>query len=196
MQKWKHLGLFGLIIAAVAVGFITVNRPDDLPPAKSEMENKKIDRQFQVMGILRVPPHPTPGGIRLMDLVGNEIRLSDFRGKIIFLNIWTTWCPPCRKEMPAMEKLHQQLKDEKFIILAVSLKEAAIKVGAFFKNQKLTFPALLDPKGKATKLLGVAQIPTTFILSKKGEFMGKALGPRRWGDKTSVDLFRQLSRMD
>ena len=196
MQRWTRLGLLGLIIAAAALVLSTVNRRDDPPAPKSEAQSQKIDRQFQEMGILRIPPRPAPGGIQLMDLVGNKMTLADFRGKIVFLNIWTTWCPPCRKEMPEMEKLHQQLKNEKFVILAVSLKESAGKIDAFFKKQRLTFPALLDPKGKAAKLLGVAQIPTTFILNKKGEFMGKALGPRRWGDKTSIDLFKRLSRME
>jgi len=98
--------------------------------------------------------------------------------------------------MPALEKLHRELKNEKFVIIAVSLKESAEKVGAFFRKQKLTFAAMLDPKGNAGKELGIAQIPTTLILNKKGEIIGKALGPRRWADRTSIDLFKGLCRMD
>lgn len=196
MKKWKLLILCGLIIAAMAAGLIAVNRSGDSMAAKSEAANETMDRMFQEMGVLQVPPQPAPEGIQLEDLVGNRITLADYKGKIVFLNFWTTWCPPCREEMPAMEKLHKQLRKENFVVLAVSLKESSKKVDAFFKKQKLTFPALLDPKGEAGKQFGIAQIPTTFILSKKGDIIGKALGPRHWGDKTSIDFFRRLSRVD
>jgi len=196
MKKWKRLNLIFVIIAVLAVGFIAINRSGALFPAKSEAGNSEKDRFFKEMGILPVPAQPVPGDIELVDLIGNRILLADYRGSIVFLNFWTTWCPPCRKEMPALEKLHRLLKYEKFVILAVSLKESAEKVDAFFKKQKLTFAAMLDPRGDAGKKLAIGQIPTTLILNKKGEIIGKALGSRHWADRTSIDLFTGLSRMD
>jgi len=145
------------------------------------------------MGILKTDATPVPEDIQLEDLVGNKVNLTAFKGKIVFLNFWTTWCPPCRKEMPAMEKLHKKLQDQEFVMVSVSLKESAKKVGDFFKKRKLTFAALIDPKGHASKEFGIAQIPTTFVLNKNGEIIGKALGPRHWESKTAVDLFKQLS---
>ena len=103
-------------------------------------------------------------GLLLEDLLGNRISLSEYKGKIVFLNFWTTWCPPCRNEMPEMEKLHTSLKDQAFIMVAVSLKESPKKVDAFFKDRKLTFTSLIDRKGRVAKAFGIAQIPTTIIL--------------------------------
>jgi thiol-disulfide isomerase/thioredoxin len=192
----KRLILFGVIISAVAVGFIIMDRPGVPFAAKPAEGDEKINRLFQEMGILRTDPTPVPEDIQLDDLVGNKVNMTEFKGKIIFLNFWATWCPPCRKEMPAMEKLHNKLQDQEFIMVSVSLKESARKVGEFFKKQNLTFAALLDPKGHASKKFGIAQIPTTFVLNKNGDIIGKALGPRRWERKAAVDFFKQLSRTD
>ena len=194
--KQKRLILFGLIISAVAAGFIIMNRPDVPFAAKTVTSDEKIDRLFQEMGILKTDATPVPENIQLEDLVGNKVKLTEFKGKIVFLNFWTTWCPPCRKEMPAMEKLHKKLQDQEFIMVSVSIKESAKKVDDFFKKRKLTFAALLDPKGHTSKEFGIAQIPTTFVLNKNGEIIGKALGPRHWESKTAVIFFKQLSRMD
>lgn len=90
----------------------------------------------------------------------------------------------------------EKRKQKRLIMVSVSLKESAKKVGDFFKKRKLTFAALIDPKGHASKEFGIAQIPTTFVLNKNGEIIGKALGPRHWESKTAVDLFKQLSRMN
>ncbi len=196
MKIKKTLILSGMIIAVVTVGLVSGNRLRNPLAGRLIAADKEIERLFKEMGILEISPTPVPEGIQLLDLVGNKITLPGYRGKIVFLNFWTTWCPPCRKEMPSMETLHQQLENENFVVLAVSIKESAKKVGTFFKKRKLSFPALLDPKGDAGKQFAIGQIPTTIILSKKGEIIGKALGPRHWGDATSIDLFRQLSRID
>ena len=194
--KQKRLILFALIISAVAAGFIIMNRPGVSFVARPVEGDEKIDRLFQEMGILKTDTTPVPGNIQLEDLVGNKVDLTVFKGKIVFLNFWTTWCPPCRKEMPAMEKLHKKLQDQEFIMVSVSIKESAKKVDDFFKKRKLTIAALLDPKGHTSKEFGIAQIPTTFVLNKNGEIIGKALGPRHWESKTAVIFFKQLSRMD
>jgi peroxiredoxin len=194
MKTGKKLIIFSLILTAVAAGFLTLNRPKIPFADKTVAGNEGVDRLFQEMGILKTETTPTPVDIELEDLGGNRVRLAEFKGKIVFLNFWTTWCPPCRKEMPAMEKLHQKLKGHKFVMVSVSLKESAGKVDNFFKTQNLTFSALRDPKGHAAKKFGIAQIPTTFVLNKTGEIIGKALGPRDWESRTAVNLFKQLSR--
>jgi len=147
------------------------------------------------MGIFTGKPVAVPENIRFSDLKGNAVSLSDFKGKVIFLNFWATWCPPCRNEMPAMEKLHRSLRSENFAILAVGLKEPGKKIEDFFKKRELSFTALLDPTGEAAHQFGIASIPTTFIVNKNGELIGKAIGPRDWEGKTAVALFTLLSRM-
>ena len=94
-----------------------------------------------------------------------------------------------------MEKLHRSLKENQFTMAAVGLKESADRVKNFFKEQKLSFAALLDPNGDMGKQLAIASIPTTFILNKKGGIIGVAPGPRQWDDKKSLRLFKHLADM-
>src|SRR4030042_4818674 len=95
-------------------------------------------------------------------LRGGPVKLSSYRGKVVFLNIWTTWCPPCREEMPFMEALYRRLKGREFEMLAVSIdRKGEEVVGPFVEKYGLTFPALLDSDNKAYKLYGLTGIPET-----------------------------------
>ena len=117
----------------------------------------------------------------LTDLNGKGVEIKQFKGKIIFLNFWATWCGPCKEEMPSMEALHQQLKEKNFVMLTISVDYEGIKpVQEFINKQRYTFPVLLDPKGETLDLFEVKGIPTTFLIDKKGKMIGKAIGPRDW----------------
>jgi peroxiredoxin len=148
---------------------------------------------FRDMLIIQMPQAGNPIEIRLNDTDGRPVSLSDYRGKIIFLNFWTTWCPTCRIEMPSMEKLHQKFKDGDFAMVTINLQEPASRVKEFFKEFKLTFTALLDTGGEVGSMFGINQIPTTYILDKKGRIIGKALGPREWDSRKSRALFEHLT---
>jgi len=129
-------------------------------------------------------------------LDGKMVSLTDYRGKVVFLNIWATWCPPCREEMPSMEKLYKELKDEDFEILAVSIDASGAKaVAPFMKEYKLSFPALLDPEGKIQRLYWTTGIPESFIIDKKGIIVKKIIGARDWASPESVRFFRNLIKM-
>ena len=96
----------------------------------------------------------------LPDLTGKSVNLTDYRGKVVLLNIWATWCPPCVEEMPSLEKLYQEMKGEPFEILAVSLDETGAEVVApFMKKHKLNFPALIDSAGTLKKSLSDHRYP-------------------------------------
>ena len=159
--------------------------------AKTEIQ--ELDRLFSDMGVLGFPFPTDPIEITLKDPNGQQVSLSDFRGKIVFINFWTTWCLACVIEMPSMEKLHQKFKDKDFVMLAVNLQESASKIKQFYKEYKLTFTTLLDSTGDVGAGLGIRSIPTTFILDKKGRILGKALGPREWEGKKSIALFEYLT---
>nr|NIV99410.1 redoxin domain-containing protein [Candidatus Saccharibacteria bacterium] len=131
--------------------------------------------------------------VTLKDLNGQQVSLSDFRGKIVFINFWTTWCLACVIEMPSMEKLHQKFKDKDFVMLAINLQESASKIKQFYKEYKLTFTTLLDTTGDVGTGFGIRSIPTTYILDKNGRIIGKALGPREWESKESIALFEYLT---
>jgi len=110
------------------------------------------------------------------------------------LNFWATWCPPCRFEMPSMEKLHKNMKGRDFIMLAVNLKESREKVRKFVNKYELTFEVLLDFKGDVQRKYGAFSIPVTYIIGQDGKFLGAARGPRDWASQESTRLFKMLSR--
>jgi len=131
----------------------------------------------------------------LNDLFGNPVTLSDYKGKVVFLNFWATWCPPCRDEMPGMESLYTALKGEDFEMLAVSTDRASKStVSQFISNRGFTFPVLLDPSGKASIPYGISGIPTTFIIDKRGIITQKIIGARNWGDVSVMNQLRELIR--
>lgn len=117
----------------------------------------------------------------LKDLNGKEVEIRQFKGNVVFLNFWATWCGPCKEEMPGMEVLHKQFKEKNFVLLTISVDYEGIKpVREFMSKQQYTFPVLLDPQGETLDLFEVKGIPTTFLIDKKGKMVGKAIGPRDW----------------
>ena len=127
------------------------------------------------------------------DLDGKMVSLADFRGKAVLLNIWATWCAPCVAEMPSMQKLYQELKDEGFEILAVSVDESGAEaVKPFMEKHKLGFPVLLDTKGDIKALYQATGIPESFIIDKNGMIVEKIIGPREWASSGAIRFFRSL----
>ena len=153
----------------------------------------ELDRLFNKMNVLRMTAATESIHFELKDLNGSAVALSDYKGKIVFLNFWTTWCPTCRIEMPSMEKLHQKFKDQDFAMVTINLQESASQVKSFFKEYKLTFTALLDSDGKVGIRFRINAIPTTYILDKEGRIIAKAIGPREWDSKKSIVLFEHLT---
>ena len=181
---------FLLFIALIFSGFAALLLFDVELLAKTD--SRGMDRLFGIVGVIKVPPAEDPVRINLKDMNGNNISLSDFKGKIVFLNFWTTWCPTCRIEMPSMEKLHQKLKNEDFAMVTINLQESASQVKAFFKEFKLTYTALLDSTGEVGASFGIRAIPTTYILDKTGRIIGLVSGPREWDSKAAIALVENL----
>jgi len=154
-------------------------------------DGQELDQLFGEMGVIKMV-QALPVEIRLKDMNGQPVSLSDFRGKIVFLNFWTTWCYACRIEMPDMEKLHQKLKNKDFAMVTINLQESVSQVKQFFKDFKLTFTALLDSDGAVGAHFMITAIPTTFILDKEGIIIGKVMGPREWDSKAAIALFENL----
>ena len=139
---------------------------------------------------------PAPN-FSLPDLDGQMVSLADYRGKVVLLNIWATWCPPCLEEMPSMEKLYQELKGEGFEILAVSIDESGAQdVLPFMQKHKLSFPALTDSKGAIKNLYQTTGVPESFIIDKDGILVEKVIGPRNWAIPEAIRYFRNLIRRD
>jgi len=116
----------------------------------------------------------------LRDLQGKEWTLSQLRGKVVLVNFWATWCPPCRKEMPDLDALYRQFGDKGLVVLAVSDEDSA-KVKPFLAEHKYSYPILLDPGDKATKLMAVDGIPKSFVYDRDGKLVAQAMDMRTRG---------------
>lgn len=101
-------------------------------------------------------------------LDGSTITLSDLEGQVILINFWATWCPPCRKEMPALQQINNQYQERGFTVLAVNLRQETAQVSPFVKDLGLTFPVLLDLDGQVARRYRVRALPTTFLVDRSG----------------------------
>jgi peroxiredoxin len=129
----------------------------------------------------------------LEDLQGKAVRLSNYRGRVVFVNLWTTWCEPCRVEMPSMEGLHRRLSGDDFVMLAVSADaDGREVVEPFVRELKLTFPVLLDPDGDVVGRYRVTGYPETFIIDRDGRVVAHEIGPRNWSDPRYERALRGL----
>lgn len=127
------------------------------------------------------PPLVAPG-FSLQDMDGEKHALADYRGKVILLNFWATWCPPCRHEMPAMERLYQRLRDRGFVVLAVNQWEDPDLVFAYTGDLNVfpSFPILFDPQSSVSQLYAVKGLPTSFVIDRDGQLVYRALGGREF----------------
>ena len=126
-------------------------------------------------------------------LDGKLVSLSDYLGKVVLVNIWATWCRPCVDEMPSMQKLYQEFKDDDFEILAVSIDAPGSGVVApFMRKYNLTFPALLDSEGTIRESYGATGIPESFIIDRQGILVKKIIGAADWSSPEVFRFFRNL----
>jgi peroxiredoxin len=129
----------------------------------------------------------------LRDLEGNVRELASFRGRVILLNFWATWCPPCRTEMSSMEVLYQAYKDHGFEVVAVSSDVQGVEVVQPFVTQlHLSFTTLLDATGQVTRLYGVTSLPTSYLLDRQGRLVTVAIGGHDWAKAEAHALITSL----
>jgi len=121
-----------------------------------------------------------PRNFTLPLLSGGNAALSAYRGKVVILNFWATWCPPCRVEMPSMETLYQRFKNQGLEILAVDVGEDNVTVQRFVQSNGYTFPILLDRDNRVSSVYGIEAIPTTYIIDREGKIIGRIIGSIVW----------------
>ena len=127
-----------------------------------------------------------------VNLNGKSIKLTDYRGSVVMLNFWATWCVPCLEEMPALDRLTRAMSGKKFKVLAVDLEETAEKVQEFAKTHRFAFELVLDPAGEISSHYGVSRIPVTYILDQRGAIIRRAIGPRVWDSPEGIAFFQEL----
>ncbi|MEJ2559593.1 MAG: TlpA disulfide reductase family protein [Anaerolineae bacterium] len=122
----------------------------------------------------------------LQTLDGRSVKLSDYRGQVILLNTWASWCPPCRAEMPDLEAYYREHKEDGFVVLAVNDEESDSTVANFIQAQGFTFPVLLDSDGKVMSQYGVRGLPTSFFIDRSGMVRGV------WSGQLSPERLKQI----
>jgi peroxiredoxin len=130
---------------------------------------------------------------RLPSLSGPEVDLASYRGKVVVLNFWATWCPPCVAEMPSLERLHRALGPEGLAVVTVSTDEDEEELRDFVKRHSLTVPVLLDPGGRvAAGRYRTTGYPETFVLDRGGRLLHQYVGPAEWDTPDALAHFRSL----
>jgi peroxiredoxin len=159
------------------------------------------------MGWLSRAPVPATAGetapaLRLPLVDGDTVDLADYRGRVVMLNIWATWCPPCITELPSMQRVYEAYSAAGLEILAVSVDSQPGErqpdgtvsgiVSDFVDRFGLTFAVALDPAGGTERLLGVTQLPTTFLVDRQGRVRAREVGGRYWDRRPYVDMIEAL----
>lgn len=165
-----------LIVATVLIGgaiYITTNLPTTTAVVAGE-----VAPDFQ-----------------LEDTKGNQVSLAALRGKVVLVNFWATWCPPCLEEMPSMERLHEVMAGGDFVMLAINTeKDGRNVVPAFLKKTPYTFPILFDDKGVVQQLYGVYKFPESFVIRKDGTIDNKIIGPLDWSSAKTITYLKNLTK--
>jgi peroxiredoxin len=160
----------------------------DTPPSPFRVLKRRL--KFSLVHFPKARPSPD---FSLPDLEGKIVRLFDLRGKVLVLNFWATWCPPCVEEMPSLEKLHRQFQGRPFEVVAVSVDaEGVEKVRVFVKKGKFTFRVLHDRKKTTEYPFGVRGLPISYVLDSKGRMVAGAIGAKDWASKKAYAYLEGL----
>jgi len=186
MLRWQMLAAATAIVVVV-VGFAVGGRG----PASSvapRPDETRVDGTIEVS-----PPRPMPA-LSFVDGDGRPMTLGDFRGRAVLLNLWATWCVPCRKEMPSLDRLQAKLGGPTFLVLPLSIdRKGASVIASFYRELGLiSLGIYAEQSGKATAALAVAGIPTTLLIDRDGREVGRALGPVEWDSPDIIDTIRRL----
>jgi thiol-disulfide isomerase/thioredoxin len=180
------LGVLGIaVLIAAGIGVYLSQAPANRPA-----EPEQVPAGFPLQS--HSAPKALPN-IAFEDGAGRNLTLADFRGKVVLLNVWATWCPPCRKEMPALDRLQQQLGGPVFQVVPLSIDQGGAFVVQSFYDET-DFRALgvyVDASGQAPGKLGVVGLPTTLLIDSAGREIGRLTGPAEWDSPEAVAAIRR-----
>jgi thiol-disulfide isomerase/thioredoxin len=152
------------------------------------------DRNREKKAAMPADNGPAPE-IVVNSLNGTPLKLSDLKGKVVLLNFWATWCPPCRDEIPSMMKLNKAMAGKPFQMVAVSIDEGGRPaIESFFQTSGFSLPAYTDPDNRAARAYGVTGVPETFIIDKQGMMVKKVIGPLEWDGPEAVAFLEKLMK--
>jgi len=183
METRSHLALL--------LSMVLLSGCDDAPKQEAITEAQAEPAQAPLLKRSIPKVGEQAPNFQLYDLGGNAVTLSDYRGSIVFINFWATWCGPCRVEMPAMQALYKTFERKDFEILAVSTDQQGVAVTRPFRNQlKLTFPILHDSDYRVGLAYGARTLPMTFLVDRKGVIIHRIFGARDWESAEAKEVIR------
>ncbi|WP_138204630.1 TlpA disulfide reductase family protein [Haloimpatiens lingqiaonensis] len=139
--------------------------------SESEKNQSTPDKDKEEKQVQETTDYYKSTDFTLKDLQGKTVKLSDFKGKKVFLNFWATWCGPCKREIPDMIKFQEEIKDDNIVILAVNIGDSKSKVEDFVKKNNINFTVLLDEKQQVAIKYNVSGIPTTYLIDENGKLV-------------------------
>ncbi|TVQ41255.1 MAG: TlpA family protein disulfide reductase [Spirochaetaceae bacterium] len=170
------------------------NAPAGQGAPQERQGSRSIEEVLRSVGIQAFSGPQTRIDFELPDLTERMRSLADYRGQVVFLNFWATWCPPCIEEMPSMQRLADELRDHGLVVVAVNVQEDRSTVEPFVDDLELTFEILLDRRGRTGQSYGVRGLPTTVLLDREGHVMATKLGFAVWDAPEMIDALRTLLR--
>jgi thiol-disulfide isomerase/thioredoxin len=186
MNLTRLLRLTVVLSAALYVGCSDAGNPETgegpaLTP-RGELED------FEVTS----PPKTMPADVTFQDGDGNIVRFPDLRGRTVLLNLWATWCAPCKVEMPSLDRLQEKMGGERFTVVTLSSDRAGKKVvEPYFEEAGLDLPRYYDPENQAGLALGVMGLPTSILIDAEGRELGRFLGDAEWDGPDAIALIEQ-----
>ncbi len=131
-------------------------------------------------------------GFTLKDLDKREVSLASLKGKVVLINFWATWCPPCKAEMPSLNRLYSEYKNRGVVVLAISMDRKEQEVIEYVKRNTFSFKVLLDRKMNTTRDYGVFSLPTSFLIDRNGVIIKRYLGEERWNSPSVKNDLQKL----
>ncbi len=184
-SKARVLSAIALGALLIALGLISFVNYQTAGSSRPDLEVPRLGKS--------VAAGKMAADFTLKDLNGKQTTLASLRGKVVFLNVWATWCAPCREEMPSIESLYDAFKANKdFVVLAVSQDTNGGTVGPFVKENHLQFRVLLDPRNEVGERYDVSGIPETFIIGRDGRIVAHHVGPYDWSNADIREALQEL----
>lgn len=176
------ISFFFLMLAAVLV------------PASAAQDRPWYAEKLEKLGFYIFEPAFQYQDFKVTTLAGETKSRTSLKGKVVLLNFWATWCPPCRQEIPTIEKLHNTMKGQNFEVFAVSVGETPDTVKKFVAQQKMTYPVYLDPKNLLSKTYASQGIPTTYLIDKNGMFIAALIGAYDYSNPELIAILTELAK--
>ena len=173
-----------MIFFALLIAGLTLPMPQPLHAAETSIETT----------LTELPVKPVAPAFLLRTLAGEEHQISDYSGQVVVVNFWATWCLPCLKEMPSLERAAQAMEKDGVKFLAINMGDRRAQVRRFLERHPLSLTVLLDPGARVSAKWQVTSLPVTYIVDRSGHIHSGAIGTRIWDSPILLERFRQLSQ--